>query len=242
MVNAFAASGIVAVVPASSAIPGGARPDLRRPCALAYRLCRRDRRRADRYRAARGLVGFTLAAGIAMGLLGERLSDRDVAIGMVLALARLRPPLPALLHGVRDASDDAPFRQRARGRPHDPHPCRAGPDGPGGLRDHAVRSSLPPCSRNSPRRTACRCALTGISSGDRGADRVGMRQIVGILLVFTLMVGPPAAAQRLTSGSWTVSCSRHCARRSLARHHHRLPHRLADELLHHRVERAGLFP
>src|SRR6185295_19895192 len=32
-----------------------------------------------------GMVGFTLAAGIGMGLLGERLSSRDVAIGIVLA-------------------------------------------------------------------------------------------------------------------------------------------------------------
>src|SRR5438034_6586435 len=32
-----------------------------------------------------GMVGFTLAAGVAMGLLGERLSSRDVAIGIVLA-------------------------------------------------------------------------------------------------------------------------------------------------------------
>ena len=34
-----------------------------------------------------GLVGFTVAAGIGMGLMGERLSGRDVAIGVVLALA-----------------------------------------------------------------------------------------------------------------------------------------------------------
>src|SRR5215468_6465576 len=34
-----------------------------------------------------GLLGFTLAAGIGMGILGERLSNRDVAIGVVLALA-----------------------------------------------------------------------------------------------------------------------------------------------------------
>ena len=34
-----------------------------------------------------GLVGFTIAAGIGMGLLGERLSGRDVAIGVVLSLA-----------------------------------------------------------------------------------------------------------------------------------------------------------
>ncbi len=34
-----------------------------------------------------GLVGFTVAAGIGMGLMGERISGRDVAIGVVLALA-----------------------------------------------------------------------------------------------------------------------------------------------------------
>src|SRR6476660_3415191 len=34
-----------------------------------------------------GLIGFTLAAGIAMGLLSERISNRDVAIGVVLSLA-----------------------------------------------------------------------------------------------------------------------------------------------------------
>src|SRR5579872_1165142 len=34
-----------------------------------------------------GLVGFTVIAGFAMGALGERLSQRDVAIGMMLSLA-----------------------------------------------------------------------------------------------------------------------------------------------------------
>jgi zinc/manganese transport system permease protein len=34
-----------------------------------------------------GLLGFTLGAGIGMGLLGQRIAGRDVAIGVVLALA-----------------------------------------------------------------------------------------------------------------------------------------------------------
>ncbi|HET9574493.1 MAG TPA: metal ABC transporter permease, partial [Methyloceanibacter sp.] len=34
-----------------------------------------------------GLVCLTVAAGIAMGFLGERLAQRDVAIGIILALA-----------------------------------------------------------------------------------------------------------------------------------------------------------
>src|SRR6187549_4053403 len=34
-----------------------------------------------------GLIAFTLAAGVIMGALSERISNRDVAIGVVLALA-----------------------------------------------------------------------------------------------------------------------------------------------------------
>src|SRR5579864_1412200 len=34
-----------------------------------------------------GMVGFTVAAGIGMGVMGERVSGRDVAIGVVLALS-----------------------------------------------------------------------------------------------------------------------------------------------------------
>src|ERR1700761_3574515 len=34
-----------------------------------------------------GLVAFTMGAGLGMGVLGERLSGRDVAIGMVLSLS-----------------------------------------------------------------------------------------------------------------------------------------------------------
>src|SRR5438309_1903074 len=34
-----------------------------------------------------GLLVFTLGAALAMGLLGERIEDRDVAIGIVLAFA-----------------------------------------------------------------------------------------------------------------------------------------------------------
>ncbi len=46
-------------------------------------------------------------------------------------------------------------------------------------------------------------------------------QIVGVLLVFTLMVGPPAAAQRVTTGLWSGLHAVGGARlgRGLARHH-----------------------
>src|SRR5258707_326652 len=55
-----------------------------------------------------GMVGFTLAAGIAMGLLGEQLSARDVAIGIVLATS--------LGFGLRARS--APRRRRGLARHH----------------------------------------------------------------------------------------------------------------------------
>ncbi len=68
-------------------------------------------------------------------------------------------------------------------------------------------------------------------------------QIVGVLLVFTLMVGPPAAAQRVTTGLWSGlrAVGRAGLGRSLARHYRRLLHRLAGELLHRGAQRARLF-
>src|SRR6185312_337190 len=68
MVNAFAASGIVAVL---AGIVG-------------YFLVLRGQTFAGH---ALSQVGFTLAAGVGMGALGERLSGRDVAIGVILSLA-----------------------------------------------------------------------------------------------------------------------------------------------------------
>ena len=63
-------------------------------------------------------------------------------------------------------------------------------------------------------------------------------QVVGVLLVFALMVGPAAAALRLTSRvGWGVGLAvRSCARGDLARYRARLLHRLADELLDRAAE------
>src|SRR5690349_3080755 len=88
MVNAFAASGIVAVL---SGIVG-------------YFLVMRGQTFAGHalshvgFTGATGavllgmppiwgMVGFTLAAGVGMGALGEKLSGRDVAIGVILSLS-----------------------------------------------------------------------------------------------------------------------------------------------------------
>ena len=64
-----------------------------------------------------GLVGFTFVAGVGMGLFGEKLAERDVAIGMMLSLALgPRPAVPAFLHRGGDAGGGAAVRQRARRR------------------------------------------------------------------------------------------------------------------------------
>ena len=88
MVNAFAASGIVAVL---AGIVG-------------YFLVMREQTFAGHalshvgFTGATGaaligvsplwgMIAFTLAAGLSMGALGERLAGRDVAIGVVLSLS-----------------------------------------------------------------------------------------------------------------------------------------------------------
>ena len=62
-----------------------------------------------------GMIGFTLAAGVGMGALGERLAgtrcrDRRDPV----AVARFRLAVSALLYRVRDAGDRAAVRQCAR--------------------------------------------------------------------------------------------------------------------------------
>ena len=67
-----------------------------------------------------GVIALTVGAGAAMGLLGERLSGRDVAIGIVLSLSLGFGLLfLSLTTDQRDAGDGAPLRQRARGHPVD---------------------------------------------------------------------------------------------------------------------------
>ncbi len=68
-------------------------------------------------------------------------------------------------------------------------------------------------------------------------------QIVGVLLVFTLMVGPPAAAQRVTTGLWSgllLSAVLALAKPGSALTMAYL-HRLAGQLLHRHAQRARLF-
>ena len=150
-----------------------------------------------------GLVLFTVMGGVGMGLMGERLAQRDVAIGLVLALAlgfgllflhlytAFATQATALLFGNVLAVDiDTVWTLLALGafsvaalavisRP---------------LLFASLQPELAEAKGVSLRLySVLFLALVALATAE-------CAQIVGVLLVFTLMVGPAAAAQRLTSG------------------------------------------
>ncbi len=152
-----------------------------------------------------GLVGFTLAAGIAMGLLSDRLSNRDVAIGVVLALAlgfgllflhyytAFATQATAILFGNVLAVDRETI-------------VTLGALGAiallalGVIMRPLIFISLQPElaeAKGVPLRFVSTAFLAIVAIAVAACA-----QIVGVLLVFTLMVGPPAAAQRLATGLW----------------------------------------
>ena len=152
-----------------------------------------------------GLAGFTLMAGIGIGLLGDRLSGRDVAIGMVLSLSlgfgllflhfytSFATQATAVLFGNVLAVDRETLWMlgglgaiclaalAAVSRP---------------LIFASLQAEIAEAKGVSPRLIAVLfLAVVAIAVAESS-------QIVGVLLVFTLMVGPAAAAQRLTGRLW----------------------------------------
>ncbi len=148
-----------------------------------------------------GLITFTLAAAVAMGLLGERLSGRDVAVGMVLSLSlgfgllflslytTNATQATALLFGSVLAVSSTVLTSltwlgaatlvalAVISRP---------------LLFASLQPELAEAKGVSIRLIATLfLALVALAV----AQSI---QIVGVLLVFTLMIGPPAAAQLLT--------------------------------------------
>ena len=152
-----------------------------------------------------GLVGFTLAAGIAIGLLGERISGRDVAIGVVLALSlgfgllflhyytAFAAQATALLFGNVLAVDRSTIVTLL---------------GLGVVTLGALAAIMRPLifvTLQPELAEAKGVPLRFISTAFMAIVALAVAesaQIVGVLLVFTLMVGPPATAQRLVSGLW----------------------------------------
>jgi len=153
-----------------------------------------------------GLVGFTLAAGIVMGWLSERLSARDVSIGVVLALAlgfgllflhyytSFATQATALLFGNVLAVDRATI---------------VGLVSLGVLTLLGLSAIMRPlifASLQPELAEAKGVPMRFISTAFLAIVALAVAacaQIVGVLLVFTLMVGPPAAAQRITSSLWS---------------------------------------
>jgi zinc/manganese transport system permease protein len=208
MVNAFMAAGIVAVVSGfvgfflvmrGQTFAGHA--------ALAYWLCGRNRRWVDRPRAYLGLLGFTLGAGIGMGLLGQRITGRDVAIGVVLALALgfgllflhyytfFANQATAILFGNVLAVDRSTIKIRAALAVVTLAALSA-------IMRPLVFATLQPElaeAKSVPMRLSTAfLAVVALAVSE-------CAQIVGVLLVFTLMVGPPAAAQAVTTRSPVVA-------------------------------------
>jgi zinc/manganese transport system permease protein len=153
-----------------------------------------------------GLVGFTLAAGIAMGLLSDRISNRDVAIGVVLALAlgfgllflhyytSFATQATALLFGNVFAVD---------------HTMIATLGVLGAITLVALAAIMRPlifATLQPELAEAKGVPLQFVSTAFLAIVALAVSecaQIVGVLMVFTLMVGPAAAAQRITTGLWS---------------------------------------
>jgi zinc/manganese transport system permease protein len=150
-----------------------------------------------------GLSIVTVGAGALMGLLGERLADRDVAVGMVLS-ASLGAGLLFLTLFTTGASQATSLL----------FGNVLGVDGATLWRMAGV-GALALLALAAMARPLLLASLAPEVAEARGADLrllsvlflslVGVAvavcvQVVGVLLVFTLLVGPAAAAQRLTVG------------------------------------------
>ncbi len=148
-----------------------------------------------------GLVAMTLAGGIGMGLLGDKLGGRDVAIGIVLSLAlglgllflhfftQFASQATALLFGNVLAVDVSTIGTllALAGVSLTALALISRP-----LLFSTLQPEVAEAKGVSPRLIAVLfLAIVALAVAESA-------QIVGVLLVFTLMVGPAASAQMLT--------------------------------------------
>ena len=148
-----------------------------------------------------GLVGMTLAGGVAMGLLGERLAQRDVAIGIVLAFALGLGLLFLHFYTAYASETTALLFGNLLGVDRHTVWLLAGL-GAVSLAGMALIARPLLFASLQPELAAARgvnprlvsvlfLAIAAIATAESA-------EIVGVLLVFALLVGPAAAAQRLT--------------------------------------------
>jgi zinc/manganese transport system permease protein len=155
-----------------------------------------------------GLVGFTVLAGFAMGILGEKLSERDVAIGMMLSLALGLGLL--FLHFFTSYASQAAALLFGNVLGVD---ARA-------LLWLAILAALSLAALAFISRPLIFASLQSELAEARGAPLrlistaflmivavavAECAQIVGVLLVFTLMVGPAASALSFTRRLWSAA-------------------------------------
>jgi len=149
-----------------------------------------------------GLVGFTVLAGMAMGFLGEKIAARDVAIGMMLSLALGLGLLFLHFYTAYATQATALLFGNVLG---------VGPDALLSLTLMSVLSLVALAAMSRPLlfgslqpelAEAKGVPLRALSIAFLAVVGIAVAecaQIVGVLLVFTLMVGPAAAAQNLST-------------------------------------------
>jgi len=149
-----------------------------------------------------GLVGFTIAMAVAMGLAGERLAGRDVAVGMILSVALGLGLLFLHFYTAYASAATNLLFGNVLGVSLEALAVLAilavlGLVALGAIMRPLIFASLDPElaeAKGVPLRTVSTVFLVIVAIGVAESA-----QIVGILLVFTLMVGPAAAAQRLST-------------------------------------------
>jgi zinc/manganese transport system permease protein len=149
-----------------------------------------------------GLVAFTLGAGIAMGLLGDQLRRRDVAIGVVLSIALALGVLFLSIYTTHAAHATAILFGNVLGiSPHFVWILLAMGVITLALLTAIARPLL--FATLAPELAEAKgVSLRGISVLFMIVVAIAVAeaaQIVGVLLVFALMVAPAAAAQRWTA-------------------------------------------
>jgi zinc/manganese transport system permease protein len=152
-----------------------------------------------------GLIGFSLLAGIVMGLMSERISNRDIAIGVVLALALGFGLLFMHYHTAFASQATALLFGNVLAVDHTTIAILAGLGAVTLVSLAVIMRPLIFASLQPELAEAKGVPLRFVSTAFLAIVALAVAacaQIVGVLLVFTLMVGPPAAAQRLTTGLW----------------------------------------
>jgi zinc/manganese transport system permease protein len=149
-----------------------------------------------------GLLAFTLVAGVAMGLTGERLRGRDVAVGIVLSLALGLGVLFLYLYTGHAVQATAILFGNIFGVALDTVLTLAclsvGALSALGLLSRPLLFATLAPELAEAKGVSLRLvsvlflALVAIAVAEAA-------QVVGVLLVFALMVAPPAAALRLTT-------------------------------------------